>query len=561
MAAPSHHAASGKLRTSASGLLLHDLVAPYRSGWEAFEIWRALYRLSMVLLAAVPTGVSPKLGLVQSLIGACGAGTYAAVLWRRVPFERARFVILGRTFHDVTNKVECASASLGCACSVSSIILYAAPAAGSVLSVLLLAGTVLVAVPMMLITVQDMRCCCCRRRRSGVDSVRSLFHAGDVAGAARLAMKRAEERRLRKRAVDADLEAFTAVLNGTSTTSLRAEGAGGRTDDELMADMAALRAEQVALALAFAPPQPQQAIDAAIAGIRPALNFEAARAQFVAVASGVIAAGTSDGVPAALSALLAAGAETERALVPVRETFLGGDWVDAAAAVQAAITANKCADAAGPRTRSATAAIEARVAESCAKLRAAVAEKRWAEAAERSTVACTVMAELRWALAPAVTRAVGARKFHAAVATAVAVAATAASVDGIVDAAPEAPRVHLDEAFVTRTRELGAAYRAAMVAIDEPGRVRAKEQLTGMCDAHAARLDAALAAHIAERRYRAAAHAIEALRQVAVLRKNRGEIALGGQGACDVGPPQSDLVMCITCSRARLSCRTQSSWW
>ena len=33
-------AASDKLLASAQGLLLHDLVAPYRAGWEAFEIWR-----------------------------------------------------------------------------------------------------------------------------------------------------------------------------------------------------------------------------------------------------------------------------------------------------------------------------------------------------------------------------------------------------------------------------------------------------------------------------------------------------------------------------------------
>ena len=140
------------------------------------------------------------------------------------------------------------------------------------------------------------------------------------------------------------------------------------------------------------------------------------------------------------------------------------------------------------------------------------------------------MAESHAALAPAVTRAVAARQFHTAAATALAVAGSAAAVEVVADAAPDAARGRLDDAFVTRARELGAAYRAAMRAIEEPGRVRAKEALAGLCDAHAAPLEAAVAAHAGARRYLAAVHAEDALRQVAALRENRGEVPLGGQG-------------------------------
>ena len=147
------------MRTSAQGLLLHDIVSPYRAGWESFEIWRALYRLSMVLLAAVPAGITPSLGLVQSGCGAVVAGAYATVLWRRSPFARTRVSMFGYASQDATNRIECGSASLACFCCASSIIVYAAPAAGGVISALLIIGTVLVAAPMLRMTAHDLRCC------------------------------------------------------------------------------------------------------------------------------------------------------------------------------------------------------------------------------------------------------------------------------------------------------------------------------------------------------------------------------------------------------------------
>ena len=83
----------------------------------------------------------------------------------------------------------------------------------------------------MRITIHDLRCCCgrCCRGGRGVETVtvRGLFLAGDAAGAQRLAAKHAEERRVRKRAVDGELDAFTAMMSGKSGTTLRAEGAGG----------------------------------------------------------------------------------------------------------------------------------------------------------------------------------------------------------------------------------------------------------------------------------------------------------------------------------------------
>jgi hypothetical protein len=516
-------AASNKLRASAQGLLLHDIVSPYRAGWESFEIWRALYRLSMVLLAAVPTGITPSLGLVQSVCGTIVAGAYAAVLWRRAPFEQTRFSVCGHTFHDVTNRIECASASLACFCCASSIIVYAAPSAGSVLSVLLIIGTVLVAVPLVRITIHDLRCCCgrCCRGGRGVETVtvRGLFLAGDAAGAQRLAAKHAEERRVRKRAVDGELDAFTAMMSGKSGTTLRAEGAGGgRTDDQLVEDMTALREEQESLARSFEPPSPQ-AVGAAIAA-----QYDIALARFVTSAG----AGSDDIAPV-LSDLLAAGAAIEAALAPQRDDLLDRDCVDAAAHVHAAILAAAVTDA--PGVLSATAAFDARVEECCARLRLAVAEKQWREAAQHSVTARTTLEELRRALAPALTRAIGSRRFHAAAVTALAAAAASARVEaiaGIADTYAQGPLL-LDAAFVARALELGAQYRAAMAALDQHTRRRAKEQLAALCDEHAAGLAAAVAAHATARRYLAAAQAMDAVHQVDVLRENRGDAIVTGK--------------------------------
>ena len=544
-------AASDKLHASAPWLLLHDIVSPYRPGWESFEIWRALYRLSMVLLAAVPTAITPSLGLVQSVCGALVSGAYATVLWRGTPFERTSIAIRGRTFQNVTNRMECASASLACVCCISSIIVYATPGAGGALSALLIVGTVIVAAPMLFITIHDLRLCPRRRRGGGRggssgggdDTVSSLFLAGDVAGARRLAAKHAEARRLRKRAVDDELGTFLSILRNESGTTLRAEGAGGggRTDEQLIADMSALRAEQVTLTLSFAPPEPQQALDAVVSTLQPV--FDKARARFITATIGVTVTiattvatesesdttnGSGDAeVQSALSGLLAAGAAIDAAVAPQRDDLLNRDWVDAAAHVHAVIVAAACADA--PGARSATAVTDARVAESCTKLQDAVAARRWDEAAKRAVATSTAMSELRAALTPAVARANGSRQFHTAAATALAVAAAAARVESIADTAPEEPPLQLDAAFVTRARELGEQYHAAMLAMDEPARRRAKEQRDALCDAHAALLEATAAAHGAARRYRAAAQAEDAVKHVKRLRENRGA-ALAGEG-------------------------------
>jgi hypothetical protein len=521
-------AASDKLRTSAQGLLLHDIVAPYRPGWESFEIW-ALYRLSMVLLAAVPAGITPSLGLVQSGCGAVVAGAYAAVLWRRAPFEHNRINIGNYTLQNATNRMECASASLACICCASSIIVYAAPAAGGAISVLLIVGTVLVAAPMLRLTIHDMRCCCGHDHRVGVDTTtvneRGLFLAGDVAGAARLAAKHAEARRLRKRAVDTELDAFMTMMSGKSGTKLRTEGAGGRSDEQLIADMTALRAEQETLAKLFAPPS-AQAVDAALSA-----QYEAALARFSTASSGMgsaaaVASSATNDVMPALIALLAAGAAIEAALAPQRDDLLDRDWVDMATHVHEVIVAAACTDA--PGARSATALFNARVEDCCSQLRRALAEKQWREAARHSVTARTTLEELRRALPQAMTRAIGSRQFHAAAATALAVAAAGATVAGIADVAPEAQPLVLDPALAAQTLELGAQYSAAMVALDEPARRRAKEQLTALCDAHAAALEASAETHATARRYLAAAHAMDAIQQVGVLRENRGDkIAMG----------------------------------
>jgi hypothetical protein len=210
-----------------------------------------------------------------------------------------------------------------------------------------------------------------------------------------------------------------------------------------------------------------------------------------------------------------------------REDLLNRDWVDAAAHVHAVIVAAACADA--PGARSATTVTDARVAESCTMLQDAVAARRWDEAAKRAVATSTAMSELRAALTPAVARANGSRQFHTAAATALAVAAAAARVESIADTAPEEPPLQLDAAFVTRARELGEQYHAAMLAMDEPARRRAKEQRDALCDAHAALLEATAAAHGAARRYRAAAQAEDAVKHVKRLRENRGA-ALAGEG-------------------------------
>ena len=44
---------------------MFDIVAPYRPGWETFEIWRSLYRVSSTLVAALPPTVAVSIPYLQ----------------------------------------------------------------------------------------------------------------------------------------------------------------------------------------------------------------------------------------------------------------------------------------------------------------------------------------------------------------------------------------------------------------------------------------------------------------------------------------------------------------